>query len=86
MEKSEIEQLTRLPIIASIPYDENVNKSVAAKTPIVIFNPNANASKEMFRFAASLVGETYQKENLVSKFLNGFRLRFKRKEPEFPLP
>ena len=36
MSTDEIEQLTKLPVIASIPYDKNVNKSLAAKIPAAL--------------------------------------------------
>jgi len=84
MSATEIEQLTRLHVIASIPYDKNVNKSLASKTPVVILNPNTSASKALFRLGASLIGETYHSEGLLARVLE--RLRFRRKTPEIPFP
>jgi septum site-determining protein MinD len=76
MAKTEIEQLTGLPVIATIPYDKNVEKSLVTKMPVVSLNPNTAASKEFFRLAASLVGVPYKSERLLSRIFN--RLRFKK--------
>ncbi|MFH1105914.1 MAG: cell division ATPase MinD [Candidatus Aenigmatarchaeota archaeon] len=57
LSKKEIEQLTEMPVIASIPYDKNVLKSLAAKQPVTTFNPNAKASREFTQLAAEITGE-----------------------------
>lgn len=77
MAKTEIEQLVGLPVIASIPYDKNVKKSLATKIPVVNLDPSASSSKEFFRLASFLTGTPYRKESLIPKILN--RLRFRRK-------
>lgn len=79
MTSKEIEQLTRLPVIASIPFDKNVNKSLASKIPVVIFKPKTKASKELFKLGANLIGESYKQESLFSRILK----KFKRGEEEF---
>jgi len=70
MAKEEIERLTRLPVLASIPYDKNVKKALAARLPVVVFKPHAAASKEFYRFATSLIGEAYREERIISRILN----------------
>jgi len=70
---SEIEHLTGLPVIAKIPFDKNIPRSVAVKTPIVLLNPRSKASREFLKLAAFLIGETY-KESFFSRFL-GFIFR-----------
>jgi MinD-like ATPase involved in chromosome partitioning or flagellar assembly len=77
MTKAEIEELTKLPVIATIPFDKNVKKSLATKMPVVNLKPNAAASKEFFKLAAGLSGVPYKNEGLLSKFID--RLKFKRK-------
>lgn len=57
LSKREIEQLTEMPVIASIPYDKNVLKSLAAKQPVITFNPGARASREFSRLASEITGE-----------------------------
>jgi len=82
MTVSEIEQLTRLPVIASIPYDKNVNKSLASKIPVISFNPRTPASKEILRLGAALIGERYAYESSFSKLFNRLKLVLHRKRPE----
>ncbi len=75
MNKKEIEELTRLPVIANIPFDRNVHKSLALKTPIVTYKPNTPASKEIIKLASNLIGETYKFEGALQRFLRRLGLR-----------
>jgi septum site-determining protein MinD len=80
MTRTEIEQLTGMPIIAAIPYDKNVDKSLANKMPVVNLNPHSGASKEFVKLGAILSGVPYKNRSLVSKILGKLRLR--KKSPE----
>jgi len=73
----EVEQLAGLPVISTIPFDKNVDRSVTLKTPVVLFSPKSKASKELFKLAASLIGEKYETEGIFRWILK--RLRRKRK-------
>ncbi|MFH1473610.1 MAG: cell division ATPase MinD [Candidatus Aenigmatarchaeota archaeon] len=64
LSEKEVEILTELPVIASIPYDMNVHKSLAERRPIVMHKPRSSASKELTRFARWLVGEEEEKSFL----------------------
>lgn len=75
MNNKEIEELTRLPVIAKIPFDMNVHKSLALKTPIVTYKPYTAASKEMIRLASNLIGESYKFDSAIQRFLNRIGLR-----------
>ncbi len=75
MNKKEIEELTRLPVIARIPFDRNVHKSLALKVPVVTYKPNTLASREIIRLASDLIGETYEFEGALRRFLRKLRLR-----------
>ena len=75
MNKKEIEELTRLPVIATIPFDRNVHKSLALKVPIVTYKPNTRASKEIIKLASDLIGESYEFEGALQRFLRKLRLR-----------
>jgi septum site-determining protein MinD len=55
--KREVEMLTELPVIASIPHDKNIHKSLAARMPVVMFKPSSKSSKELVKFAGWLIGE-----------------------------
>jgi septum site-determining protein MinD len=84
MSPTEIEQLTKLPVIASIPFDKNVNRSLASKVPIVIFKPKSKASKELIKLGKKLFGETYESPSRFSIFMQRLKSGFRRKS-EFPV-
>jgi len=58
--KREIEELVELPVLATIPIDKNVPRSLAAREPLLIYQPNSPASKEFIKLAARLIGEEYK--------------------------
>jgi len=55
--KKEIEELTEIPIIVSIPQDNNIHKSLANKKPVVMFRQGSKSSKELIKLAGWLIGE-----------------------------
>lgn len=59
LSREEIQEMTGTKVIAEIPEDKNVSKSIVAKNPIVDFDPYSPASIEIRRLAHSLVGKTY---------------------------
>jgi len=73
LNSSEVEGLVGLPIIASIPLDKNVPRSLSLKTPIVTFMPNSPASKQITALAARLIGEKYEQPGLLRRFVNFFK-------------
>ena len=54
---SDIEAMLNSPIVATIPEDNNVPRSIAAKKPVVTFRPSSKASVEFKNLAARLMGE-----------------------------
>jgi septum site-determining protein MinD len=74
----EVEELTELPVISNIPMDKNVLRSLALKTPVVVFSPNSPSSKEFVKLSAKILGEEYVPEGF---FFNIFRM-FGRKSAE----
>jgi septum site-determining protein MinD len=73
LKKEEVERLTDLPVLASIPYDNNMRLSLSLTTPLFLIKPWAKASKEFLKFSASLIGLEYR-ESVISRFLS--RLKF----------
>lgn len=73
----EVEQLVELPVISTIPRDKNVLKSLAAKLPVIDFNPNSIASQEIIKLAAEIIGEEYKPRGRIRRFFGSFR----RKKP-----
>ena len=56
--KKEIEIMTGLPVIATIPHDTSIARSVALKNPSVLGMPNSPSSKEIRKLAGFLVNES----------------------------
>ena len=56
--KKEVEIMTGLPVIATIPYDINVQRSLALKMPVILNRPNSKSSREIRKLAAFLLGES----------------------------
>ncbi len=55
----EVERLTGIKVIAIIPRDAAVSKSLASETPLVLQDEHAPASDAVFHLAAKLCGEKY---------------------------
>lgn len=45
--RKEIQEAVQLPVIASIPHDHNIGKSLANRKPVVMFRPNSKSSKSL---------------------------------------
>lgn len=73
MTPQEVEQLTRLPVISSIPYDKSVNNSLVEKLPVVIHKQNSKASKAYTELAAGLIGYTIEKPSLFRRMMRKIR-------------
>lgn len=70
---SEVEGLVELPVIASIPLDNNVKRSLSLKTPVVTYMPHSPASKEITALAAKIVGEKYEPPGLWTRLKDFFK-------------
>ena len=57
---AEIEDFLKYPVVAEIPEDVNVQKSLAARSAVVDYNPTSPASVEMRRLAHYLVGKEFR--------------------------
>lgn len=73
MTKEEMEEITKLPVIATIPYDTNVHKSLSLKMPIVMLHPDHKVSKEIYKTASHITGELYVLESGLEKLLKRIR-------------
>ena len=71
----EIEQFTNLPVLATIPEDDNMLKSTNLKAPLAYMNPRGRTSQAFYTLAAKLLGEEYRppRRSLFSFFFNGIR-------------
>ena len=75
LDEKDVEDLTGLPVIAKIPFDLNVQKSLAHRMPTVLFAPYSPASIEINKLAAWLIGEVYSppKRRFLFKLLRFLR-------------
>jgi septum site-determining protein MinD len=60
MTRSEIVHMTELPILAEISEDYKIPESISRRTPIVLSRPNSQASHEIKRLAAWMIGYRYE--------------------------
>ncbi|UCD02804.1 MAG: cell division ATPase MinD [Candidatus Aenigmatarchaeota archaeon] len=65
----EVEQLSELSVITTVPMDKNVLRSLALKTPVVSFDPNSPASKAFLELAGKLIGEKYVPDSFMKRFM-----------------
>jgi septum site-determining protein MinD len=56
--RKEVEVMTGLPVIATIPHDINIPKSLAMRTPVVLHRPSSSSSRELRKLAGFLVDES----------------------------
>jgi septum site-determining protein MinD len=56
--KKEVEIMTGLPVIATIPHDVNIPRSLALKTPVVLQSPGSPSGREMRKLAGFLINES----------------------------
>lgn len=75
MRKEDVHRLTGLPVIASVPFDKNVKKSLSQNLPVIALNPFTGASKAFYRLAPALIGEYYVEEGRVSSALRRLGLK-----------
>jgi len=61
----EIQGLLGIPVIAEIPEDDNVSKSISLKQTLLKYSPNSPAAVEIKKLAAYLTGRKYEKPKLV---------------------
>ncbi|MBN2567051.1 cell division ATPase MinD [Candidatus Woesearchaeota archaeon] len=60
MDRANVEAILEHPVIAVIPEDRNVKRSLRIKHPVVFSHPGTPASVEFRRVAAELIGERYE--------------------------
>lgn len=57
---NEIEAILEIPIISTIPYDREMERSLAMGRSLVEVNPSSPTSNAIMQLAADLLGETYE--------------------------
>lgn len=62
LKKETIEKYTNYKVIAQIPEDKWVVKSIEERIPLVYLKPNSKAAIEMMNLAYAILGSTYRKK------------------------
>lgn len=71
LSKKDVEHMTDLPVIASIPQDTNILRSLGMKAPVVTYKRNAPASIEFIKLAAGVAGY-HPKKDVLSRLMRLF--------------
>ncbi len=69
LSKKDIELMSGLPVISTVPMDRNVQKSLAANFPVVQFAPRSKSSIAFKKLAAFIINEKYD-ESFFEKMRN----------------
>jgi len=64
----DIEETVGIPVLAVIPHDINILKSVSRFTPSTSYKPNSKASREYKKLAGTLIGKKHKPPSLKSFF------------------
>jgi septum site-determining protein MinD len=70
----EIERITELPVLCSIPFSRDVLRSLGLKLPIVVINPHSKVSQQFFKLACLLLGIEYKPPSLFKRIKSLFGL------------
>jgi len=60
LKKVDVESVLSYPVIAQIPEDKLVQKSIDERRPLVYYYPNSKASIEIYNLAFKLIGSNYR--------------------------
>lgn len=86
LSKEEVEEITGMKVIVSVPYDNDVERSLALGVPLLKFNENSKASREIFKLAGVLSGTPVypKKPGFFSKLFSKLKysLGVKKVKPE----
>ena len=73
----EIEKITEIPVIGSIPYDLEIERALVKKLPLSFYNPKAKSNDALYSLASTIAGfEVKRKKTFFENILNSFRLNF----------
>ncbi|MGC9310638.1 MAG: P-loop NTPase [Candidatus Aenigmatarchaeota archaeon] len=74
---NEIEQLTELPVISEIPFDLDVEKSLAAKLPLELYNAKSPANKAFYDLCSEITGFKMEQKKSFWGWFRGLFLKEK---------
>ncbi len=68
----EVEELTELPVISTIPFNKDVLKSLSIRVPVSLLYPNSSVTKEFKKLGGMLIGEDYKPQTILDKIVSLF--------------
>lgn len=68
----EVEYICNIPVIASIPEEKAVTKSIEKHMPLVHYKPQSKAAQDFKALAADLIGERYERRVGLFEKLKSF--------------
>ncbi|MFH1106835.1 MAG: P-loop NTPase [Candidatus Micrarchaeota archaeon] len=86
LQNKEIEGMTEIPVLANVPEDRNVPESIAARTPIVLYNPSSPAATRIYAAVVTLTGIAIHPTIHAGIFgrINAFLRRLAGRRPAIP--
>lgn len=64
---SSVEAILDAPVLATIPYDKSIRRSISTKNPVVISSPNSRAAEAYTKLAHDLIGKAYKPKRFSLK-------------------
>lgn len=84
LKKEDVEEITKLPVLAEVPYDESIGIALSVGKPILYYNPYSPSSLEFQKLASKLLGEEFEekKPSVFSRLVLGLRNKFWLRRPK----
>jgi hypothetical protein len=70
---SEIEELTETPVIATVPFDKEVLRSLSVRVPVTLLDERSKSSREFIKLSAMLVGEEHRPPGMFDWITDFFK-------------
>jgi cell division ATPase MinD len=83
LKKREVEEITKLPVLATVPYDEEIVKALSFSKLVLSYNPYSSSSLEFSKLASKLAMIEFEekKPSLFSKIFLKFRNKLLMRKP-----
>ena len=75
LKKLDVESFLSYPVIAQVPEDSWVLKSINERIPLVLLNPNSKAAIEIQNLAFAIIGSKYRiRQSFIDKLFSWIRI------------
>lgn len=74
----EIERMTEISVIAEIPYDLDVERSMAASLPLEIYNINSKVNQSFYKICSLITGTKFEKpKGIIERIFGSLKIKGK---------